>query len=301
MPFGLDMTHIFSGLSLGLGTGCLTGFFGAGGGFILTPALNVFLGLPMPLAIGSSACQVAGASAFSLFSGRGFKLSGLKLAFFIGLGVPPGAFLGTKAVASFKDMDAIALGSRSVDAAELLLLSCFGLLLLSISAWMSYDCFFARRGKAGEEVLTGLMASWRVPPMMDFQSVRGGRFSASVLLLLGCLSGFLSGLLGIGGGVVLLPMLFYLVGQEEKAAVECSLILVFAAGLFSSLFHAFEGNIDWPLVLALLCGGLAGSGFGTRLREKCSGEKLKKAFVFVVLAALLLVLEKLGRMIISSL
>ena len=82
------------GVLLGFLLGFMTGLFGAGGGFILTPVLNIFLGLPMNIAVGTSSCQVLGASTFSLCHHFDKRLLGIRVAAFMCLGIPAGSFLG---------------------------------------------------------------------------------------------------------------------------------------------------------------------------------------------------------------
>jgi uncharacterized membrane protein YfcA len=108
----------FSGAFLGFAVGILTGLFGAGGGFIITPALNIFLGLPMNLAVGTSACQVLGAASFTFINNFDKRMPGLKLALIIGIGIPLGVIAGTKTVTRLH-----ALGSMTILKKELVLLT----------------------------------------------------------------------------------------------------------------------------------------------------------------------------------
>ncbi len=289
--------QLAGGVLLGCAVGCLTGLFGAGGGFIVTPALNILLGVPMNLAVGTSSLQVAGASAFSLREHLDRRLLGIRVALCFGIGIPFGAFLGAKLVGGFKRLEPWRFRGAELNPVDTALLLAFAVLLLLIACWMLYDSFIAKRDD--EAPHAGALLKLRIPPMFKFRTIQAGEFSIPVMAALGFAAGFLSGLLGIGGGVILLPALFYLVGQDAKAAAQTSMMLVLLSGLFGSVFHALDGNIDYVLAAALLAGALFGAKLGARLQKRLSGAGIRKGFGFVVLAAWLLVVFKLGRMLLA--
>lgn len=87
----------------------------------------------------------------------------------------------------------------------------------------------------------------------------------------------------------MMPMLFYLVGQEIKAATRTSSMLVFMTGLFSTIVHARAGNINWTLVACLISGAFFGTHLGAWLQHRATGKRLRQYFAFVVLTATLMV------------
>lgn len=286
---------LIGGAILGILVGALTGLFGAGGGFIVTPALNMFLGVPISVAVGTSACQVLGASTFSLFHRLDRKLMGIRTAIAAGVGIPPGTFLGARTVQRMKGRPPIALGGHFVDAETLILLCIFALFLMVIAGWLFYDNFVRRRNVSDDEHShVGLLFGVRLPPLYRFRTIPAGRFSVSVLVLLGIFTGYLGGLLGIGGGVIMMPLLFYLVGQETKFATQTSTYLVFVSGAFATVFHAIDRNINYPLAIALVAGAYFGSRIGIAIQSRISGRSIRKYFGFVVVAAWLLVVVRLG-------
>jgi len=260
----------------------------------MTPALNVLLGLPMNLAVGTSSCQIVGASAFSLARHLDRRLLGVRVALCFGIGIPPGACLGAFIVGVLKGLGSVRIGGRELNALDFSLLSVFAVLLLMIAAWMLYDGFIAKRGESPV-----LLIGMRIPPMFKFRTIPGGEFSVPVIAALGLFIGVLSGMLGIGGGVLMLPMLLYLLGQDAKAAAQTSMTLVLLSGLFSSVFHAIAGNIDWALAVALVFGSFFGAKLGARLQRGLSSQSMKKGFGFVVLGAWLLAVFKLSRMLLG--
>ncbi len=287
------------GAFLGLGVGILTGIFGAGGGFIITPALNIFLGLPMNLAVGTSACQVLSAAGFTFTHNFDKKLHGLKLALLIGIGLPGGVYLGTQTVSKLKDFPPITVLGKDLNAVNFILLAVFTVLLFVIGAWMLFDCFYLRKHhtEEDEQKHKGLLTNLKIPPYVRCSTIPQGQVSIILLIIIGLFMGFLSGLLGIGGGVIMMPMLFYIIGQQAKFAVRTSVMLILMSGLFATISHALQHNIDYKMVAFLIPGAFIGSRIGTSIHKKISSKSLRKYFSFVVLGAMLMVLIKIIKMI----
>lgn len=289
------------GAFLGFAVGILTGLFGAGGGFIITPALNIFLGLPMNLAIGTSACQVLGAASFTFFHNFDKKMHGLKLALIIGIGIPFGVILGTKIVVNLKGFHPMKFFGRELSTVNFILLAIFAILLCLIGTWMLIDNFYLRRHHKEEDELNhkGLLTKLPFPPYVHCETIPAGKVSAFLLVFAGLMMGFLSGLLGIGGGVIMMPMLFYIIGQQAKFAVRTSVMLIFMSGLFATISHAFAHNINYYMVAFLIPGAFIGSKIGSVIHHRISSKSLRKYFAFVVLAAMIMVVVKLVAMVIS--
>lgn len=282
------------GLILGMGAGVLTGLFGAGGGFIITPALNIFLGLPYNFAVGTSTCQILGASSFALWHHLDRRMLGLRVALLTGIGVPVGSFGGVQVVNNLRDMGTLTVVGRTLPAQEFYFTVIFCVFLTLIAAWMFYDNFFRKREGHADASHVGYLACISIPPRVRFTTIPSGPFSVPILVLLGGVMGFLGGLLGIGGGVIMLPLLFYVVGQETKYAALTSTMLVFATALISTVLHASNGNIKYWLVLFLITGAFVGTRLGVALQRRLPGKSIRRYFAFVVLVAVLMVLCKLG-------
>jgi len=288
----LDLYTFIGTLLLGSAVGVLTGFFGAGGGFILTPALNIFLGLDMTLAVGTSSVQVAAASVFTLQQRLDRRWLGLKVALISAIGIFPGTWLGGKMVEALKAAGGIQLYTgRNVPAADLVLLLLFALLLAAIMMGMTWE--LRHRHDDSQVWRPGLLHTCKIPPLYDFRTIPAGPFSIPVLIILGFGMGILSGLLGIGGGVVMLPVLLYLVGQDAKHATLTTTMIVFLSGVGSTAFHLMHGNLAWPLLPELLLGSFLGTHLGVRLQKHAGDRQLRKYFIGVVALALLMVGWKL--------
>lgn len=289
------------GAFLGLAVGVLTGLFGAGGGFIITPALNIFLGLPMNLAVGTSACQVLGAAGFTFFNHFDKKMRGLKLALIIGIGIPLGVILGTKTVSHLKLLPPVQLFGKELNAVDFILLAVFAILLFFIGGWMLFDNFYLRKHHQEEDELNhkGLLTGLPIPPYIHCETIPAAKVSSILLIVVGLIMGFLSGLLGIGGGVIMMPILFYIIGQQAKFAVRTSVMLILMSGLFATISHAIAHNIDYYMVIFLLPGAFFGSRIGTTINRRISSKSLRKYFAFVVLGAMVMVVIKLIGMLYS--
>jgi uncharacterized membrane protein YfcA len=181
---------------------------------------------------------------------------------------------------------------RSHAALEYILLWAY-LILLGWIALQIYSDYRKMRLPQPPTRRIGLWAGFRVGPYGHFTSLEHPRFSLTALVGMGIGIGWLTGLMGIGGGVLWLPVLIYLVGQRMQQAVGTSLLLVWIAALGGSALNVAHGNISWPLGLAMLLGGSLGTWHGTHFSLKTSGAKLRLYFIFVLIAALVLIGIKL--------
>ena len=282
----------FGGLILGMISGTMAGLFGSGGGFFITPALNIFLGLPYNIAIGTSACQVLGASSFALYHHFDRRMHGVRIAFLTGIGVPIGCFLGVMLVGRLGDMGEFVFAGHLVPARQFLFTVIFCIFLGLIAGWLLFDNFYLRRGREHDHHV-GYLAWIKLKPMVSCETIPDGPFSAPVFTMLGLFVGFLGGFLGIGGGVIMMPLLFYVVGQETKYAARTSTMLSFMISLMATVMHASHGNVNYLLVVFLICGAFVGAKIGVAVQRRTGGKTIRKYFAFVVLGAVFMVLVKL--------
>jgi len=284
---------MFLGVGLGVIVGIATGLFGVGG-FIATPALNVLLGVPMATAVGTSAATVLGGSSFALWRQLDRRMLGIRVASIIAVGIVPGVWVGAQVVAWAKQQGTITVWSHEVIASEMIIQPIFAVFLTFLACWFFIDNFLLRCGPAeDEDQHRGLLVGVRIPPLVKVRTIPAGSVSGPLLLGFGLMVGFLSGLLGIGGSVIMMPVLFYLVGQKTKSATQTCLMLAFVAGACATINHAVLGNIDYALATSLLLGAFLGTKIGTVIRGRITGRSIRRYFTFVVLAAVLIVIYKL--------
>ena len=282
-----NMILFIGGLIIALFVGILTGVFGVGGGFLLTPALMIILGVPGTTAVGTGLATILATSSFGIFKRRGTGTVDSKIAFTIAVGSIIGVVAGVTLLNFLKYMPPLLINGREVVAVQYILLWAFTLMLAWVAGFMLFD-YHRTRGKIPQKRI-GLFAKVNIPPYGNFKSLEQPQLSLVTLVLLGIIIGLFIGLMGIGGGVILLPALIYLVGQRTIKATGTSLLLVWISSLVAVIFNAKNGNISLLLWIALTTGGLTGTFLGTKIGLKAAGSKLRLYFVYVIVAAILLV------------
>ena len=294
-----DWPLLLSAVVLGLCVGTITGLFGAGGGFIIVPSLNALLGVPMTTAVGTGAAYVLGGSSIALWRQLDRRFLGIRVAAAMAVGIPLGARVGLSVVERLKHVGTINVLSREVVAADFVLQAVFASFLAALAFWMVLDNFWLRRGQSDdEENHRGMLAWVRIPPTCSARTIPGGPVSIPLLFFFGVFEGFVAGLLGIGGSVIMMPALFYLIGQTTKFATQTCLMLAFVSGLSATIQHGFVGNIDYTLAAALIFGAFSGTKIGTVIRSRITGRSIRQYFGFVVAGAVLLPLCKLLTMLV---
>ena len=267
--------------------GLLTGIFGIGGGFLLTPALIILLRVPPALAVGTGLTVILLTSSTGLFKRRGTGTVDARLAIVGSIGSLVGVMVGLRLLQYADALPPIQVAGRSQNALEYGLLVCFLVFLGWLAALLLFD-YRQSHGSADHEP-RGSFTAVNIGPKMTFSSVPAGPVSVPALLLLGLGIGVLTGLMGVGGGVLWLPALFYLVGQRTVAAAGTSLLLVWLSSLLASVLTIVHGNVCWPLCLVMLAGGMAGTWYGTHLGLRIAGARLRFYFIYVVLGAMAMV------------
>lgn len=282
---------VIGALAIGLSVGVLTGMFGVGGGFLITPLLSIVLGVPMPIAVGTSAVQILGSSTAALYGRHGEGQTDYKMAIVLFGGNFAGVRLGAAALSWLGSAGSMIFRGGSVPIVEFAVLCVFLPLLVGITAWLWYD---TSRAKGAESPTSSLLARIRVPPYTGFPSLGDAQLSIPVMSYVGLALGFLTGLLGVGGGVIIVPTLVYLAGMHTHRAAATSLAMVWLSSLVATITHASAGHVDLLLAVPLLTGGSVGVQLGVALCRRLAGRQLRRHFAFVVLAAALIVATKLA-------
>ena len=286
-----DITFMIGAGIIGLAVGSLTGIFGVGGGFLLTPALMIFLGVPGPVAVCTGLAAILPNSAFGMIKRKGSGTVDYKLALFIVIGSITGVLIGSYLLDYLKDASTFFLLGRQQNPVQYCLLVLFLLILTVIGGYLFWD--YKKNGNQPPVKRVGLFSKCPLPPYVYFASLEEPKLSIFTLILMGLVIGILTGLMGIGGGVVLLPLLIYLVGQRTNKAAGTSLVIVFISSIVAVIRKRASGDIDLMLLSALLFGGLIGTFIGTNVGLKLSGPKVRIYFVYVVMASVIMVGIKL--------
>jgi uncharacterized protein len=276
---------------LGVAVGVLGGFFGMGGAWMVTPALNIF-GFPMPFAVGTDLCHMAGKSIIS--TRRHAKFGNVD----VRLGLTMLAF----------DVVGIEIGARVVMRLEQLGIAgpvirwVYVIFLCLIGSLVFYDYFkkraLDRRAPVGTHS-TESAVQWHValhriniPPIIHFK-VAQVRCSLWLPASVGFLVGVLAGFLGIGGGLLMMPALVYLIGCPTYIAVGTDLFTVMLAGFYGAFTYGMKGRVELLAVLFMLMGAAPGAQVGTLATKYIRGYGIRLMFgITVALAAVSVILKQ---------
>ena len=277
LPIAEVSLDVFVLLALGGAVGFLSGVFGVGGGFLLTPFL-IFIGVPPAVAVASSANQLVGASVSGVLAHwrRG------NVDFKMGLILLIGGFLG-----SLLGVWLFGL-LRRIGQVELVINLCFVLLLGTLGALMLIEGTrtLMRRRKLGAPRRKLHQHIWvhGLPLKMRFR--RSKLYISALLPLgLGFLIGILSAIMGIGGGFVMVPAMIYLLGMPTVVVPGTSLFqIIFVAATVTVLQAINNRTVDAVLALLLLIGGVLGAQIGTRMGSRLRGDQLRIMLAVLVLA-----------------
>ena len=271
---------------VGLGIGFVAGMFGVGGGFILTPLLSLSFKIPMPIAVGSALCQKIGTSIGSFLKHRQYQHGELRVDFVMVGASVFGVDAGTRLLALLADLGNFTNAhGRPVSIVTLTLEGVYAAMLLFAASMTLNAVRKAARAPAsdGHAAPVAPLQRVRLPPYIALPSVGIPRVSVIVMAYIGFATGLLSGLLGIGGGVALLPVLVYGYGFSIKDAAGTGILLLFATVLVGTFEHALRHNVDLRVALAILAGSSIGSQLGARTTARVSNQVLRISFAVLLL------------------
>lgn len=277
LPIAAISQDVFVLLILGGVVGFLSGVFGVGGGFLLTPFL-IFIGVPHAVAVASSANQLVGASV----SGALAHWRRGNIDFQMGLVLLIGGFAGSATgVWLFAVLRRIGQIDLAISLSYALLLGTLGTLMLVESTRAMWR---GRRPGASRRKLHQHIWLHGLPFKMRFRRSKL-YISALLPLALGFAVGVLSAIMGVGGGFVMVPAMIYILGMPTAVVPGTSLLqIIFVAASVTVLQSVENGTVDVVLVLVLLIGGVLGAQLGTRFGQRLRGEQLRALLAIIVLA-----------------
>jgi len=153
------------------------------------------------------------------------------------------------------------------------------------------------RTRHGRPFKRGWLANWPLPPYASFPQLDTSRTSIAVLAWFGLAVGFLAGLLGLSGGMIMLPGLIYCIGLGTHQAVAVTLVVVWLVAAQAAAIHAWYGRVELVPVLALLAGGTIGARIGSQLSERLGGSTLRNGFGYLLLGTAALSAAQLSGLI----
>ncbi|MBI5570895.1 MAG: sulfite exporter TauE/SafE family protein [Desulfomonile tiedjei] len=289
MPIaGVDI--FWPGLVLiGFSVGVIGGFFGLGGAWMVTPGLNI-LGFPMAFAIGTDIAHIAGKSMISTMRHSKFGNVDYKLGLIMVVGTVIGIECGAQVVMWLESVGRVGPVVRWA----------YVVVLVLIATMVFTDYYKATQKKklgiVGEHGAEGItwyrtLQKINIPPMMHFK-VSGITCSMWLPIFVSFLTGVLAGFLGIGGGLLRMPALVYLIGCPTHIAVGTDLFEVMISGLYGTFTYGAKGRIEIWAVFVMLIGASIGAQIGTVATKYAKGYGIRLAFGAAVVACMISVILK---------
>ncbi|CAA7620206.1 Permease [Candidatus Terasakiella magnetica] len=273
LPIAEQSVNVWALLAVGGGIGVLSGIFGVGGGFLLTPLL-IMMGIPPAVAVASGANQVMGSSISGVFAHWQRRSVDVKMALFLLIGGFAGSAGGVFLFARLKQLGQIDL---VISLSYVGFLGSVGLLMLIETLLSAYH---------GPD--TGKRHSHHIWHALPFRMrfPRSGLYISFLLpLAVGAFGGVLAAVMGVGGGFILVPLMIYVLGMPTTVVVGTSLFqMIFVTANVTLLQALTTQTVDIPLALILLVGGAAGAQFGARLGRNLPGERIRLLLALIVLA-----------------
>ncbi len=278
LPIAEVSVNAFLLLGLGGMVGILSGMFGVGGGFLMTPLL-FFIGIPPAVAVATEANQIVASSFSGVLAHFRRKTVDLKMGTVLLIGGRVGAALGVVGFNYLKQLGQV----------DLLVKLCYVVFLGVIGSLMfveSLNAIRKARKSGGAPVPRRKHRGWihALPFKMRFRT-SGLYISVIPPLVVGVAVGVLAAIMGVGGGFIMVPAMIYLLGMPTKVVVGTSLFQIIFVTAFTTLLHATTNyTVDIVLAVLLLVGGVIGAQIGTRIGVKMKAEQLRILLAIMVLA-----------------
>jgi len=286
LPIAEMSVNVFLILGMGVGVGLLSGIFGVGGGFLMTPLL-IFLGVPAPVAVGTEANQIVASSVSGVLAHWRRGNVDFKMGFILLVGGVIGSTFGVWLFAWLRTLGQIDLVIRL---SYVVFLGVIGSLMLVESLRVM---FRRQRGGGPRRKLHQHTFLHGLPFKMRFRRSKL-YISALLPLLVGVFVGILAAIMGVGGGFVMVPAMIYLLGMPTSVVVGTSLFqIIFVTGNATFLQAYLNQTVDVVLAILLLVGGVVGAQFGTKIGAKLRGEQLRSLLALMVLAVCLKLMSDL--------
>ena len=276
LPIADIPVNVFLILAMGAAVGFVSGMFGIGGGFLMTPLL-IFIGVPPAVAVGTQANQLVAASVSGVLAHWRRKNVDVKMAMVMLLGGTLGTSIGVWIFSVLQRVGQI----------DLVISLCYVLFLGGIGGLMLIESVGAllRRRKPGvRRKLHKHTWMHGLPFKMRFQRSRlyiSGLLPAGI----GLVGGMMVAIMGIGGGFLLVPAMIYMLGMPTALVAGTSLFqIIFTTGIATFLQAATNQTVDVMLALLLLVGGVIGAQFGTKAGGYLRGEQARALLAIMVVA-----------------
>jgi uncharacterized protein len=281
-------------LLIGFCVGVIAGFFGEGGGWFVTPALNIF-GFPMAFAIGTCLSNIFGQSIGALKKHHKMGNIDWKL----------GMISVVVSIVGFETGSQVVLALEKTGNVGEIIRWCYVVFLSGLGSFMFYDYFVLQKKQLEDEsegnsntepsrnIVAQRLYSIKICPMISFPASQIESVSLWVIIIIFLFTGFFSGLLGIGGGFIIMPTLVYLIGLPTIIAVGTTLITVLFSSAYGCFVYAIHGRVELIAAVFLLAGASIGAQIGATAIKYIKGYGIRLLFaIMIIFAALSVITEQ---------
>ncbi len=278
LPIAEVSVNAYMLLGLGGLVGLLSGMFGVGGGFLMTPLL-IFIGIPPAVAVATEANQIVASSFSGVLAHLKRRTVDLKMGVVLLIGGLIGAFLGIQLFNYLKSLGQV----------DLLIKLSYVTFLSIIGGLMFVESLRAILDTKAGAVPKRRKHTWlhNLPGKMKFR-VSGLYISVVPPILVGVVVGVLAAIMGVGGGFIMVPAMIYLLGMPTKVVVGTSLFQIIFVTAFTTIMHATTNyTVDVALAVLLLVGGVIGAQVGARIGTRLKAEQLRILLSLMVLGVCL--------------
>lgn len=279
LPIAEVSVNAFVLLGIGGIVGFLSGLFGVGGGFLITPLL-LFIGVPPGIAVATGANQVVASSISGVLAQLKRKAVDFRMGFVLMISGVIGSWAGVQVFAWMTRLGQVEL---FVQLSYVVFLGLIGGMMFMESA---RTLIRNRRAGGAPPVRRAHVHTWvhGLPLKVKFRA-SGLYISVLPPIGVGLFVGFLAGIMGVGGGFILVPAMIYLLGMPTKVVIGTSLFqIIFVTG-FTTVVHAVNSHtVDMMLALLLILGGVIGAQIGAQVGIRLKAEQLRVLLALLVLA-----------------
>jgi len=278
LPIAGNSVNILLIFGLGGLVGILSGIFGVGGGFLMTPLL-IMIGIPPTVAAASDSNQIVGASTSGTLAHYKMGNVDFKMGILLLIGGVTGGTVGVQIIKVL----------RQTGNADFLIKITYVLMLGFVGSYMFMESLQALRKKETSATAPKKESKYaqligKLPWQADFEK-SGVRLSVLMPLVLGIFVGILAAIMGVGGGFIMVPVMVYLLRMPMHVVVGTSLFQILFTCVDVTIMQSYSNHtVDFILALILLLGSTLGAQFGAKISKKLKGDQLK-----ILLASLVLI------------
>jgi len=284
---GIEFSAILL-LLIGFCVGVMGGFFGVGGGWMITPALNIF-GFHMAFAIGTPLASIFGQSLGAVKKHQRMGNVDWKLGLISIITSVIGLEIGSRAILALEEAGDVGSVVRW----------CYIFLLSGLGIYMLYDFFvihpkqlkLIEEGKTediahiGRSKISERLHHVNLRPMISFPTSDIEGVSLWIILFIFLITGFLSGFMGVGGGFIIIPVLVYLLGLPTTIAVGTSLVTVLFTAAYGCFTYGLKGRVELLAAFIMLIGASIGAQIGATAVKYIKGYGIRLLFAIMIILA----------------